>query len=178
MFSAAFSVPQLFGYVAFVLGVSSFLQKNDRHFKLYMAAECIAYVVHFYLLGNPTAVLSSLLSATRSVLSLYTRSPWVAAVVVVVNLVAGGMLVQHWWNWFPPIASCIGSLALFLLHGRKMRIVMLFGTSLWIVNNVISGSIGGTALECVILCVNLSTIWRMGQDQKAQQQKAQAEAVN
>jgi uncharacterized membrane protein YeiH len=98
-------------------------------------------------------------------MSLYTRSRWVAAAVVVINLVVGGMLVQHWWNWFPPVASCVGTLALFLLHGRKMRILMLLGTALWIVNNVISGSIGGTALECVILCVNLSTIWRMSKDQ-------------
>jgi len=164
MFSSALSVPQLFGYVAFVLGVSSFLQKNDRHFKLYMAAECVAYVVHFYLLGNPTAVLSSTLSAARSVLSIYTRSRWVAAAVVSINLVVGGMLVQHWWNWLPPIASCVGSIALFLLHGRKMRILMLLGTVLWIANNIISGSIGGTALECVILVVNLTTIWRMGQE--------------
>lgn len=161
MFSDAFSLAQIFGYCAFVLGVSSFLQKNDRRFKLYMLAECVAYIIHFSLLGNPTAVASASLSAIRSGLSIYTRAPWVAFAVVAINLCLGYVLVEHWWNWFPLIASCIGTLALFLLHGIRMRVVMLFGTGLWIANNLLAGSIGGSALECVILIVNSHTIWRM-----------------
>jgi hypothetical protein len=38
---------------------------------------------------------------------------------------------------------------------------MLCGTCLWIANNIIAGSIGGTALEIVIALVNATTIWRM-----------------
>lgn len=164
MFSDALSFPQLFGYIAFVLGVSSFLQKNDRHFKLYMFGECIAYVVHFWLLGNPAAMASSAISATRSALSLYTRSIWVVAAVISINLLIGISVAEHWWNWFPLVASCVGTLALFLLRGIPMRVVMLLGTALWIVNNILSGSIGGTALEFVILGVNSHTIWRMRRD--------------
>jgi hypothetical protein len=161
MFSTAFSPVQLFGYAAFILGVGSFLQKNDRHFKLYMFGECTAYIVHFWLLGNPTAMASTTISAIRSALSLYTRSVWVAAIVVIVNLALGFSLVEHWWNWFPLMASCIGPLALFLLHGIRMRVAMLLGTVLWVANNLIAGSIGGSALELVILLVNGHTIWRM-----------------
>jgi hypothetical protein len=167
MFSDAFSIPQLFGYVAFVLGVSSFLQKNDRRFKLFMTGECIAYVVHFWLLGNPTAVASSAVSTTRSALSLYTRSVWVAVAVVAVNLWLGWGLAKAWWNWFPILASCVGTLSLFLLQGIRMRLVMLLGTALWIANNVMSGSIGGSALEAVIFVVNSHTIWRMSRQPTA-----------
>ena len=46
-----------------------------------MAGECLAYVVHFALLGNPTAVASSLISMMRSLLSLRTREYVQAAVV-------------------------------------------------------------------------------------------------
>ncbi|MDQ7989305.1 MAG: YgjV family protein [Candidatus Dactylopiibacterium sp.] len=161
MFQDALSPAQLCGYAAFVLGVGSFLQKNDHRFKLFMTGECVAYVLHFWLLGNPTAMASSLVSTTRSVLSIYTRSVWVAVVVVAVNLGLGIGLVEHWWNWFPLIASCVGTLALFLLSGIRMRVAMLLGTMLWIANNLISGSIGGSALEIVILLVNSHTIWRM-----------------
>lgn len=155
------SPAQLFGYAAFVLGVASFLQKNDRRFKLFMAAECLAYVVHFVLLGVPTAAASSSVSLVRSVLSLYTRSVWVAAAVVAVNVALGYSLATVWWNWLPLLASCTGTLALFLLQGIRMRVAMLVGTVLWIVNNVLAGSIGGTALELVILVANGYTIARM-----------------
>lgn len=155
------SPAQWFGYLAFVLGVASFLQKNDRRFKWFMAAECLAYVVHFVLLGNPTAAASSGVSMLRSLLSLYTRSLWVALAVVAVNLTLGYHLATAWWHWLPLVASCTGTLALFLLTGIRMRVAMLAGTLLWIVNNVLAGSIGGTALEVVILLVNSFTIARM-----------------
>ena len=152
---------QLLGYIAFTLGVASFLQKNDQRFKWFMAGECLAYVGHFLLLDVPTAVASSGVSLTRSLLSLYTRSVWVALAVVLVNLLLGWELATQWWNWLPLLASCIGTLALFLLQGIRMRVVMLTGTLLWIINNVLSGSIGGTALELTVLAVNCTTILRM-----------------
>lgn len=155
------SPAQCVGYLAFVLGVTSFLQTNDRRFKLFMAAECLAYVGHFALLGNPTAVASSLVSMVRSVLALKTRSVWVALAVVAVNIALGSVLAQQPSDWLPLIASCLGTLALFLLHGIAMRLLMLCGTGLWIANNLIVGSIGGTALEVVIAAVNLTTIFRL-----------------
>jgi hypothetical protein len=42
-----------------------------------------------------------------------------------------------------------------------MRLMMLVGTCCWIANNVIAGSVGGTALEVVVAVVNMVTIARM-----------------
>ena len=156
-----FSLAQLLGYVAFVLGVGCFLQTDDRRFKLFMTGECIAYVAHFALLGNPTAVASSSLSMLRSLLSLYTRSKWVAVVIVAANVGFGLAIATKPSDWLPLTASCLGTIALFTLQGVPMRLLMLCGTALWIANNLIVGSIGGTALEVVVAGVNLTTIVRM-----------------
>jgi hypothetical protein len=169
MFIDWFSPAQCVGYVAFVLGVGSFLQKDDRRFKVFMAGECLAYVVHFALLGNPTAVASSTMSLLRSLLALRTRSPWVAAAVIAANLALGFYLVEQPSDWLPLAASCLGTLALFLLQGVPMRLVMLSGTGLWVANNIIVGSIGGTALELVIALVNTVTIARMIRAERARQ---------
>ena len=101
------------------------------------------------------------MSLLRSVLALYTRSLWVAAGVVAMNLALGLSLATRATDWLPLGASCIGTLALFLLRGIPMRLAMLCGTCLWIANNIVAGSIGGTALEIVIAAVNMTTIWRM-----------------
>jgi len=156
-----FSPAQLLGYVAFVLGVGCFLQTDDRRFKWFMTGECIAYVAHFALLGNPTAVASASLSTLRSVLSLHTRSKWVAAGVVAANIGFGLAIATRPSDWLPLAASCLGTVALFTLQGVAMRGVMLCGTALWIANNVIAGSIGGTALEVVVAAVNVATIVRL-----------------
>jgi hypothetical protein len=84
-----FSPAQCVGYVAFVLGVGCFLQSDDRRFKLFMAGECLAYIVHFALLGNPTAVASTSVSLLRSLLALRTRSLWVVALVIALNVGLG-----------------------------------------------------------------------------------------
>jgi hypothetical protein len=165
-----FSPAQLFGYVAFVLGVGCFLQTDDRRFKWFMTGECIAYIVHFALLGNPTAVASSSLSMLRSLLSLYTRSAWVAVVIVAANIGFGLAIAQKPSDWLPLAASCLGTIALFTLQGIPMRLLMLVGTGLWIANNLISGSIGGTALETVIAAINLTTIVRMAREARSQAQ--------
>lgn len=161
------SPAQLVGYLAFVLGVGSFLQHDDRRFKLFMTGECLAYVLHFALLGNPTAVVSSTLSTLRSFLSMHTRSAWVAAGVVAANLGFGLAIARTPADWLPLLASCLGTLALFLLQGWRMRLVMLVGTGLWIANNLIAGSIGGTALEVVVAAVNLRTTWRLWRAERA-----------
>ena len=152
---------QCFGYAAFALGVASFLQTDDHRFKLLMAGECIAYVVHFLLLGVPTAAASSVVSVARSVTSLYSRNAWLAAGFVALNIALGLQFATTWWSWLPLQASCIGTLALFLLEGVRMRLAMLVGTLLWQANNILSGSIGGTALELVVAATNGYTILRM-----------------
>lgn len=163
-----FSPAQCIGYGAFVLGVGSFLQTDDRRFKLFMAGECFAYVLHFVLLGNPTAVASSSLSLLRSLVALRTRSAYVAVAIVAANLALGLALVRQASDWLPLAASCLGTLALFLLRGIAMRLLMLCGTVLWIANNVIAGSIGGTALEVVVAMVNVVTIWRLARQVRVQ----------
>ena len=168
-----FSPAQCVGYVAFVLGVGSFLQTDDRRFKLFMAGECLAYVLHFALLGNPTAVASSTMSLLRSLLALRTRSKWVMVGVIAANLALGLALAKQPGDWLPLAASCLGTYALFQLQGVAMRLVMLCGTCLWLANNIIAGSIGGTALEVVIAAVNSVTIWRLArQARKAGTQAA------
>jgi hypothetical protein len=67
-------------------------------------------------------------------------------------------------GWLPIIAFCIATVAVFFLQGVTMRLCFLSSTLLWLVNNIASGSIGGTLLEATIAVVNVSTILRMQRD--------------
>jgi hypothetical protein len=103
-----FSPAQCVGYVAFVLGVGCFLQSDDRRFKLFMAGECLAYIVHFALLDNPTAVASTSVSLLRSLLALRTRSLWVVALVIALNVGLGLAFVRQPGDGRPRAASSRG----------------------------------------------------------------------
>ncbi len=156
-----FSAAQCVGYAAFVLGVSAFLQKSDRRLRTLNASESLAYAVHFTLLGNPSAAACSLLSSARSFLSLKTRSPLLAAFFIAMNVILGFVLAKCGAGWIPVIGSCFATVAIFFMHGVRMRMMLLVSTLMWLANNILSGSIGGTLLEFTIAAVNTVTIARM-----------------
>lgn len=158
---ALLSPAQLLGYAAFVFGVACFAQTDDRRFKLFMAAECAAYNGHFWLLGQPTAVASTTVSLLRSLASLKARSAALGLGFMALSAGLGLWLMQGWLSLLPIAASCIGTFALFFLQGLRMRALMLVGTLLWLLNNLLVGSIGGTALEAVLAATNAHTIWRL-----------------
>lgn len=160
-----FTPAQCLGYAAFAFGMACFAQTDDRRFKLFMALECAAYVGHFALLGQGTAVASTAVSLARSLASLTLRTPAVGGLFIALSLVLGAWLYSGPTSLLPIAASCIGTTALFFLHGLRMRLLMLVGTLLWLVNNLLVGSVGGSALEACLALSNLWTIrrlWRAG----------------
>lgn len=156
-----FSPAQLVGYAAFVFGMACFAQTDDRRFKIFMALECAAYIVHFALLGQATAVASTAVSLGRSIASLKARTPAVGLFFIALSLACGALLYAGWTSLLPIAASCIGTTALFFLNGLRMRVLMLVGTLLWLVNNLLVGSVGGSLLEACLAASNLWTIRRL-----------------
>jgi hypothetical protein len=156
-----FSPAQWVGYVAFVLGVGAFLQKIDRRLKFLLASESLAYSVHFALLGNFSASASALISCARSFLSLKTRSPWLAVMFICIYGAAGIAFARSGAGWLPVIGSAVATLAMFFMREIPMRVVLLSSTLMWLANNIISRSIGGSLLESTIAIINLSTMVRL-----------------
>ena len=161
MLVSVLSPAQIPGYIAFAFGVACFAQTDDRRFRIFMSIECLSYVLHFAMLGQPTAVASSLVSLSRSVVSLYWRRRALAFVFVGLNVALGAWLFHGWVSLLPILASCVGTLALFFLEGARMRALMLVGTACWVTNNALVGSIGGTLLELSVAGVNGWTLWKL-----------------
>lgn len=155
------SPSQLVGYLTLVLGVTAFLQRSDQRLRFLTAFQSIAYAVHFFLLGNLTATASASLSSVRSFLSLRFRHPWLAGVFIAITLTFGACLARHPHNWLPVAGSVISTYAIFCTQGVVLRSLVLISTMLWLTNNILSGSVGGTVLEILVATANASTIARM-----------------
>jgi hypothetical protein len=156
------SPAQLAGYIALALGVTAFLQKSDRRLKFFNATQGLAYALHFGLLGNLPASASCVVSSARSFLALRYRSLWLGAAIIAVNVALAGAFVKSPAGWLPVVGSCVATVAIFRMRGIPFRCVLLVSTLLWLANNVISRSIGGTILEVSNAVVNISTIIRLG----------------
>ena len=163
----ALSPAQLVGYLALVLGVSAFLQRQDRRLKVLLVGECLAYVAHFALLGASSAASSALVSAVRMGLSIRFRSAWLAAATIAVNVALALALSTHGVGWVPVVGSSLGSVAVFTMRGIPMRLVLLVSTACWLLNNVLAGSVGGTVLESLIAAASITTIVRLALEARA-----------
>lgn len=155
------SLPQLAGYAAFVIGVISFLQRDDRRLRALIACQAFSYAVHFFLLGSAIAAFASLVTCTRALVSLYTRSSLVAVGILTVNLTLGIFTAQGAASWLPVIASSAGTIAFFWFSGLMLRFILLGSTLCWLANNLLLGSIGGTLLELFIGVANGITCYRL-----------------
>ena len=162
MFTGSFLSPaQLVGYVALAIGVTAFLQKNDRRLTLLIAMVSLTYVAHFILLGNWSASGSSVVSCVRNLAALKTRSLGWMVFFIVANVAIGVGSAENAAQWLPVAASCLATVAVFRMSGIPMRLVLLTCTMLWLTNNILCGSVGGTVLECFIATANLTTIVRL-----------------
>jgi hypothetical protein len=47
------------------------------------------------------------------------------------------------------------------MRGIPFRVVLLCSTLMWLANNIVTGSIGGTVLELANATINISTMIRM-----------------
>lgn len=157
----AFSLPQLLGYATFVLGMVTFSRKHDTHFRLWLTVQNVVYALHFILMGNAAAAAGMTLSILRNLLSMRTRALWVAGVLLGLNFVLAFFVVSDLRNVFPLLAAAAATLSMFRLSGLKLRYGMLVATLLWLTNNILIGSIGGTAMELMIAAISCVTIWRL-----------------
>jgi len=61
-------------------------------------------------------------------------------------------------GWLLILFNGISTYAAFCLRGVPMRLCFLASTAAWLVNNLLSGSIGGTMLETCIAIANIATV--------------------
>ena len=156
-----FSTAQIFGHAALILSMVTFSRKHDGRFKVWLTVQNLVYAIHFFLMGNLAAMAGTTLSATRNLLSLRTRSMTVALILLVAKLLLGFWVIKAAWNVIPLIATAIATISMFRLDGLPLRYSILCCTLLWLVNNILTGSIIGTVMESMISVMSSVTIYRL-----------------
>ncbi len=167
-----FSPVQLIGYVAFALGVSAVLQKDDVRMKILMVSMTGFIVTHFIWLGAYAAAAGCLIAGTRTGLSIFepvrARAKYFAAVFMGATLVFGLMTYARPLDAMPIIAVLAGHYAFFNLRGLKLRMALLGISSMWLTHNILAYSYGPAMMEGLIILANLTTIRRLKIHQKNQ----------
>jgi len=166
-----FSYIQILGYIAMILGIAAFLQKDDVRLKMIMACMAIVIVVHFSLLGAYVAAVSATLAGSRALLSLnpyvMRKRHYFVAGFVLLTIVLSAYTYTRWIDIFPFITGTLGTFALFYLRGVALRWGFASIGTLWLLHNILAQSYGPLVMEMFILTANLVTIYRLKRDEKS-----------
>lgn len=150
----AYWVAQGVGVIAFFIGITTFVHRDEGRFKHQLALYSGIIGLHFILMGAIPAGMSAGLNAVRTLISLRTRSLWVMTIFIVLTLVLGLGKLQHPMELLPVVGTVASTWALFRCKGLTIRCVMWCSTACWVTHNLWLGSIGGTLIEGSFLIVN------------------------
>ena len=159
-------IVQAIGIFAFVLGVSAFLSKNDSTLKLLISFACFLVSLHFILLGAYVGAGAAALGGVRSFISIFRSARPYAAVFFAAYIPLGYFYIEDWIDVLPILAGLIGTYSMFYLNHIPMRAGLFTTSSIWLIHNIIQGSIGPSLLEAFYICANVKTIYGLKKDKQ------------
>jgi hypothetical protein len=156
---------QIIGFIAFFVGASAFLQKDDQMLRYYLTAFTFLMAVHFLMLDLWTTAIIALLGSTRNYVSSLTNNVWVMLLFLLATWLMAIPNSSDWVHLLPVLGVTLGTWAVFKEQGIRMRILMFLGSACWLSHNYLVGSIGGAIIESLFLIVNGRTILKLFDEQ-------------
>ncbi len=157
-----FSIAQIVGYLAMLLGIVALLQHCDMKVRLILALSTVALALHFILLGNPTAAAIATLSASRSGLSMFhgmrKKAYFLVPFYISTTIIVTFFTYEQWFDLFPVLSTCVGTYAFFYWQSPKLRYSFIFGSCLWLTHNILAHSYGPIIMELSLIAAN---VWRL-----------------
>ncbi|MCY9837187.1 YgjV family protein [Aeromonas media] len=145
---------QLLGLLACAIGVTAFLQRQDRKLRLHLTLNGVLLTAHFMLLGATAAAINCLLCAVRTWVSGYYRGLGVMLFFLGLTWLLVMPRIAHPIQLLTLLGTTLSTYALFRLEGMALRLCMLSSTVCWLVHNIWAGSWGGILLEGSFFIVN------------------------
>lgn len=155
-----FALSQLLVGIALCTDILSFQFKERVYILRCLLVSCSLISLHFVCLEHWTAACLGLVAATRFLLSIYSTSRrwmyfFLAASVISTILTYEGILSLLGCG-----GSLFGTVASFSNDDKRLRQLMLVGTALWLIHNVLAGSPGAVVMELFFIGSNVVGYFR------------------
>ncbi len=154
------------GLVGFLFAILSFQNKSRKKILIFILFAQLTFSLHFFLLGAITGFLMNFLAFARTFLfekrekySWANHQFWIY-LFIILFWALGLRNLESFYGILPILAMTFGSIALWNLNAKKVRILMLIPTILWLVYDFMVISIAGVLTELVILFSILIGVFR------------------
>ncbi|MDP3480995.1 MAG: YgjV family protein [Desulfoprunum sp.] len=155
-----FAISQSLVAIAICFDLLSFQFKERPHIIACLIFSCILISCHFAILGHWTATGLGFLATVRFLASLFTTSKKVMGLFMCASVAIS--IVSY--SGILSILSCLGSLfgtaGTFCKDDKRLRQILLIGTSLWLVHNILAKSPTAVLMEALFIASNLVGYYR------------------
>lgn len=132
-----------------------------------MLAQAYTLCLHFLLMGAYTGAAAAFITGTRNGLSVFAWAKKLAPVFYAAILAFGWLTYQAPVDSLPVLAGLMGTTAFFFLSGISMRLCLVCASSLWLIHNIVIGSIGPSLMETGMIAAGLYRIILMKRENPA-----------
>lgn len=145
---------QTLGFLAMFVVFLGYLSADDRKTVKIFIIACSIWGIHFFMMGNYSAMWATAIAIVRLVLSLYYRGNtdvflWVIVVTSVFGIIVyDGTIIST----FPVLGSWLATYWFFFLQKLSLRALLFCVSAMWLIYNISTGSIAGSINEIVTLC--------------------------
>ncbi|KHT63925.1 membrane protein [Photobacterium gaetbulicola] len=157
---SAFLLSQLLIGVAVCFDLVSFQFKDKKNIIKCFICAVILIGIHFALLEQWTGAGLMALGAFRYLISLYTTSKKMALLFCISTLVITFFTYAGIASILSCSAALIQNVAAFSNNDKRLRQLMIVGTSLWLTHNIVIASPTAVLLEALFLSSNLIGYYR------------------
>ncbi len=157
---------QAIGFIPSLISILSIQLKNRKKILVMQLAAGFMWVMHYYLLGAYTAVLTNSIGIFRSTISYFNDRKWASSILwlfLIIALSAGASVL----TWAGPVSllpsvSLICTATGFWIHDlRVTRILMVVQSPCLLVYDIATGSWGCAVIEAVAFLSFILAIIRL-----------------
>lgn len=149
----------LFGIIGYSFAAIGFFSSKDQKTKVFLVLACLCNGLYFAL--NELYISAAIVGITglRIGVSIYLRNTLIG-VLFLITTIAIPLLVES-SDWMAVIPGVTGTIAAYWMTGRSMKIMLIVGSLLWILNNAISGAWIGVIGESILVVSGVLGLIRM-----------------
>ena len=155
-----FVLSQTLVAVAICFDLLSFQFKERSRIIACLVISCTLISIHFALLGHWTATGLGLLATVRFLSSLFTTSKRVMAIFMLASVAIMIFTFNGLLSILSGSGSLFGTAGTFCRDDRRLRQLMLIGTGLWLIHNILAGTPMAVLMEILFITSNLVGYYR------------------
>ncbi|MEZ9593275.1 YgjV family protein [Shewanella sp. 10N.261.52.F9] len=146
--------------IAMIADLVSFQFKRKSKIVSCLCFSGVIISCHFALLEQCTAALLMLLAAFRYFVTIFSHSKRLLVFFLLLNTLAMMFTFSGGLSLLSFAGSTVQTIAAFCQHDRQLRQLMLFGTSIWLINNILVDSPAAIVMELLFIGSNLIGYYR------------------